>query len=595
MQQQKVTAHSSEQSLVDFFRRNTVFEVPFFQRTYKWKIDQVTKLWDDILSLYEEEKEVHFLGAVIFHQRSSEPGKPVVYEIIDGQQRITSIFLLICAFIRWFTVNRHFDRSIDLITEYTIIPRQKSSNARLKPSKDDRAQINYVFDKIFGNKELTKKLNKDNKFIRTDEPVNSKKDGRVKNTFNKFNSFLKSFSDNFDDDQTKFEEVEKLLRLTMNSLSIVSLNVIDKSNGPVIFDSLNYGQEPMTIGELVKNGIFARISDASPDEITNTHNSLWEPFAKNFGDKEKTFTDFFFPYGLIKDSNIKKNKTYTTLLNSWGEMGPQEIIDDMANFQLPYLSLVLEDFEDNFIKNVNVKALITKLQESKFPQSSLPFLMQLLRAEADEKIKTTDTVEILEYIHSFFVRRAICGHEPTGLHAVFKSLWKWCIEGKDLEGKKLIGLNKRNVKLFVESLPTVKIPTDEEVIKAVQEENMYSKNIVRFLIKEFDRDLGGEQPDNNFHIEHILPQKISDEWKKYFSIEEHKQHVHTLANLIPLTQKLNNQASNKIFKDKKIEIEDNAMFKSTRQVFEDCDEWNLLKLQERSKTLSNWAIKKWKL
>ena len=86
IQKAKMTAASNESFLEHIFAEKTIFEIPFFQRNYKWKDNQTNRLMADLQSVIDEEKEVHFLGAIIFHQRPNEPGKPQVFEVIDGQQ-----------------------------------------------------------------------------------------------------------------------------------------------------------------------------------------------------------------------------------------------------------------------------------------------------------------------------------------------------------------------------------------------------------------------------------------------------------------------------------------------------------------------------
>ena len=79
-----------------------------------------------------------FLGAIIFHALGVEPGRPQRHEVIDGQQRLTTIFLFICAIVRWLTLNKHFKKAADILLAYMAIEREPNQNSRLHSAKPAR-------------------------------------------------------------------------------------------------------------------------------------------------------------------------------------------------------------------------------------------------------------------------------------------------------------------------------------------------------------------------------------------------------------------------------------------------------------------------
>lgn len=574
----KMTASSNESFLESIFAERHIFDIPFFQRSYKWRDGQIGRLIQDLQSVLDDEKEVHFLGAIIFHQRASEPGKPQTYEVIDGQQRLTTVFLLLAAIVRWMVINKHFKRASELFLSYLVIERLDTANSKLHSSKDDRGQLNKIFETLIGNKEFQRHLGSFS-YIKLPEPSEGTNNGPLRKNFNRFLKFINNSSDHFNTDDEKIAHVENILSALVSSFSIVQLNVNDKSNGPVIFDSLNAAQEPMTIGDLVKNGIFAKASSSSPDELTNLHDNIWEPFASGFS-TGKAFTDFFFPFGLIKDPNTKKNQTYNALQKTWMDKNPNQIIDEMKSFQ-PFFNACHSGLMDGIIDEDVKKQLVT-LHSASIPQSSLPFLMALLKSNSLGETSNKNTCEIIHNLECFFVRRSLCGHEPSGLHAVFKRLWR------DLENPTATAvMNKIN------KLPTVKVPDDTEVVESVKTAEMYRKSIRNFFLQQYNASLGGEIPSDTPHIEHVLPQKLSQEWKADFSAEQHTELVHTAGNLVPVTSALNLTLSRKKFSEKKLLIEENSMFKSARQLTKGYSVWTPETIVERSTMLGKWAVKRW--
>lgn len=574
----KMTASSNESFLDAIFHAPNYYDIPFFQRSYKWKEGQIDRLIGDLQSVLDDEKEVHFLGAVIFHQRASDPGKPQTYEVIDGQQRLTTIFLLLAAIVRWMVLNKQYSRASELFRSYLVIGHLGAGGSKLQPSKDDRGQLNKIFDTLIGNKEFLKHLGSFN-YIKLPEPTEGTDTGPLRKNFNRFLKFINHSSGDFDTDEEKIAHVERILSALVQSFSIVELNVNDKSNGPVIFDSLNAAQEPMTIGDLVKNGVFAKASSSSPDELTNLHDNIWEPFASGF-EPGKAFTDFFFPFGLIKDPNAKKNRTYNALQKTWVDKSPVEIIEEMKSFQ-PFFNACYSGLMDGIVDE-DVKKQLVLLHDASIPQSSLPFLMALLKSNFLGETSTKNTCEIIHNLECFFVRRSICGHEPSGLHAVFKRLWK------DLENPTAAKvMNKIN------KLPTVKVPDDAEVVESIKTAEMYKKSIRNFFVQQYNLSLKGEIPSDTPHIEHVLPQKLSKEWMNEFSADQHSRLVHTAGNLVPVTSTLNSTLRQKKFSEKKKLINENSMFKSARELTKGYSVWTPETIVERSTMLGKWAVDRW--
>jgi hypothetical protein len=575
----RLTNSSDENEIANVISGDNVFTIPYFQRPYKWKPDRLRRLEADILSIVDSGGEdTHFLGAIIVHGRRSNPSDPNIFEVIDGQQRLTTLYLYLAAIIKILCEEDEIDESISLYQKYLVIGRKTnlSSNFKLHSSKDDRAQLNAVFLDLVSDKAFKEKLGAD--FRPKPLSATGSDKGTLKNNYKAAIKFLK--------DQLETEGIERIraiYRAILESMSVVQIDVNDPLNGPKIFDSLNSQQEPMTIGDLVRNEIFSKVVEEEPETIEQIDETHWQPFYHRFQKGSKNLFDaYFFPYGLTQDPNLRKSEVYNSLKKSWHKIeSPTDIIDQLAQFQNAFVDLATGENSQNHPKIVARK--LKNLHDLAAPTSTYPFLMQLSNSIAEGTTSEIVGGQVLDVVESFLVRRAICGHEPTGLHAVFKRLWNDC-QGLPTAD---------SVSTQIRSHKTVAWPDDSEVAQAVENRPLYNSKVTPYILLEYDRSLKGDQPLNIPWIEHVLPAKMSSEWQKVFSVEAHEKQKDLLANLIPLSDKMNIELSNGPYAKKRKSYEADSMFKSSRNFAKDHLAWTPASLQKRGKVLSKWAIERW--
>src|SRR5690348_1554935 len=333
-------------------------------------------------------------------------------------------------------------------------------------------------------------------------PTSGRETGPLRNNYR---SALRFFKSQFD--QEGLDRLRSVYQAMLESMSVVQIDVWDPTNGPKIFDSLNSRQEPMTIGDLVRNEIFARVADEHPDDIEQIDQQSWQPFYKKFQDAgHNLFDSYFFPYGLVKNPNLKKSEVYGALREEWRDtIDPKLIIEELAKYQDAFLDLVTGTNKQKH--PLPVAGLFENLYRSGAPSSTYPFLMQLSRALQDGLVADKQTREVLEVIESFLVRRAVSGHEPTGLHAVFKRLWADCKGNPD----------RATVEKEIRKHKTVVWPSDDAFKEAIRTRALYGSGITPYFLREYDRGLGGDKPETVPWIEHVLPENPVKEWFQHFT------------------------------------------------------------------------------
>lgn len=262
---------------------------------------------------------------------------------------------------------------------------------------------------------------------------------------------------------------------------------------------------------------------------------------------------------------------------------PKDIIDKLDEYSEEYLALCSNRYPDSYDKKVVTK--LKDLRSANNPSSTFPFLMKVLKEYKKERLSFSQVVDILDGIESFLVRRALCGIEPTGLLVMFRTLWN-TIKHNPTKQELFNVINKRS---------TIEWPDNEKLINSIQSRSIYSGHIAKYVILQYEKSLNADFPEiADPWIEHILPQKLNQDWAKIFTKEEHEKYVHTWGNLIPLSSQMNQSLSQNIYDVKKSTISKDSMYATGRRLAEDYVIWNEESIKQRNKILADWAILRWK-
>lgn len=146
----RLTTNSQESTLSDLLAIGPgIYLIPFFQREYRWAPDKANNLLDDILNVVDGLTDKHFLGAVIVHGRRANPTDPKVYEVIDGQQRLTTAFLFMAAVVKVLSNVKNPEEAAKLAQNYLQIGRDyRKSNLRIHSSRLDRSMMAAVMEDL---------------------------------------------------------------------------------------------------------------------------------------------------------------------------------------------------------------------------------------------------------------------------------------------------------------------------------------------------------------------------------------------------------------------------------------------------------------
>lgn len=578
----KVTDQPQESSFFDLVSGDNVLSIPLFQRPYRWAQRNLDWLIDDIDDIKNGVTKSCFLGVVVCVSRGASPGRPIQWEIVDGQQRLTTLYLLLLAATEVAARKGEHAWAAGVIGTYLLVRplAENPTNTKLVPSFADRAQFKKIWDGVLAIPELSAHVNIVANPPRPPAPSGSETGvmiaqfGRMKRKLTKIW------------DEGGKDAIARVVEIASGKLSVVSISLRDPMVAPKIFERLNNRAELVTVADLVRNEVFSRASD-DPARAAYVFANHWEPFSNHFTNIDNGLEKMLFPYGLILNRAVTKADLFSNIRTHWASFPtPDGIIADMQKYVGCFLAL--EAGQPDISIPAQLQLGLEKIHRIGKPSSIYAFVMKLVSSVRESGLDPTAAGDVLDVIECFLFRRAICGIEPTGLHAVFKGLWAELTEGEGAPGVTATSVHKA-----ISAKPTISWPSNVEFENAVRTGNLYDRKVVKYALREFEVDREGESPEDDFQIEHICPQTPTETWSSIFG-ERYGELGNTWANLIPLTGRMNIQAGQEPFDLKRDEYA-KSIFATTREISEKYLTWSPVEVERRANDIVAWSLSRWPL
>lgn len=552
---------ANEKYLIRFLESSdTNFVIPVYQRNYDWKKEQCKQLYDDLVSMIKNDYKTHFFGTIVSIYNDSARNRE--YLIIDGQQRVTTISLLLRAIYDIVDTGRLKSDNIikeKILNQYLI--NQYSSEEckiKLKPIKEDRE----AYEKLFNRDELVEESN--------------------------ITANYKYFYERIIDGEITIDE----LYSAVERLMIVEIELKNGEDDPqLIFESLNSTGLDLTDADKVRNFILMNQPSQRQEEL---YNNYWHKVEKN---TDYEVTKFIRDYLTMNENKIPNKSAIYVSFKRYIENRKMDIemcLEDMLKFSTYYKGIINNSLgikkADKVLSNIN------KLEVT----VSYPFLLEVIDDFHNGLITEEDLIEVLKTVESYVMRRIICKAPTNALNKVFMNL---CKEIKKIPSYKdnyvdilkYVLLNKKSSQRF---------PNEEEFKVKFLECDVYSwksKNKV-FLLEQLENydnnetvDIENLINDNKLSIEHIMPQTLTPSWKNALGDnfnEIHTRYLGTIGNLT-LTG-YNSKMSNRSFVEKR-DMEKG--FKESRlrlnKYLSEIDEWNEETIKVRAEELFSVAAKIW--
>ncbi|GAA7955292.1 DUF262 and DUF1524 domain-containing protein [Helicobacter pylori] len=543
-------------TLLGFFEenQNNQFVIPIYQRLYNWKKEQCEQLWDDIIKIGGNDKmNGHFIGSILYVRVDGTHSSPLL--IIDGQQRLTTITLLFIA------LRDHLNDEDELLEKFS---HQKIQNRYLINS-DEKGDKKFRLILSESDKDTLLSL------IDKDRRKPSEPSLKIMENFKLFEEWIRKNTDKL---ETIFKGLEKLM--------IVWIALEKGKDDPqLIFESMNSKGIELTQTDLIRNYI---VMETEVEKQEYFYNQYWRAMEEDFKQNEKLFDQFVRHYLTIKTRDIPNiHKVYEAFKRYQQERGieTEVLLQDLQKYCGFFCQIAFKKEADKDL-NKALSFLVDLEMDVVYP-----LLLELYSDYSDGVLSNRDFIPIIDLIESYICRRAVCGLGTNSLNKVFPSFTKHI--QKDEYFKSL----KAHFGYLTEKQ---RFPNNDEF-----KEHFITIDFYRFKKKKyfFERleKFDTEEPvdTQKCTIEHIMPQTLTEEWKRDLGENFqaiHDKYLHTIGNLT-LTG-YNQEYSNNSFQ-KKRDMEKGFKQSPLRlnQSLKDLEPFGEEKIEKRANDLADWALKIW--
>lgn len=562
---------AGETTLNKLLNTSRQFIVPIFQRNYSWQKSQYEQLWFDILRASKfKEKQNHFIGSIVYIDMGTPAGRPQQLLLIDGQQRLTTISILLCAI-------KDYVQKFNLETK--LINLAKIKNQFLYNS-DEIDEDKYKLLLNVQDKETYIKLI-DNTIFTVNKPAT--------NIIKCYEFFYERIED-FIKQHGQIDEIYAgIFKLSLVSISLDK----DSDNPQMIFESMNSTGKDLSQTDLLRNYL---LMDLTPEKQTRLYKTYWKPMEELFGEDIYKNDVNKFDYFIRDFLTLKSDTGYICKINNVYENFKRYYLDnncekfavlkDLFTYAKYYACIDLLQEKDDELK--------LYWQEFKKLDSHVvyPFLLKLYDDYSRQILIKEDFKKILQVVISYLWRRAICEIPTNSLSKTFATLYQ-AVDKDDYVNSV--------IKAFVFKSSYKRFPSDYEVREKLQTKDIYHFRLRKYLLEALENYYHKEPIDlntANYTIEHIMPQNIEHNllWQQMLGEdwqEVHSLYLHTLGNLT--ITGYNAEMSNKSFGEK---VNGESGFKHSHlklnESIAQCDVWNKKSIQRRTNILTDIILKIWK-
>ena len=543
--------------LRDFIGTNKVlFRIPVYQRNYDWSESNCNRLLDDIYGIMQS-GDKHFLGTIVFMAAKSGGFALQEYIIIDGQQRLTTLMLILKALS--VVAESVGDDCYHEIEEQYLHNKycDEEFKVKLKPIKSDNNQFLLLLE---------------DKIDQMDEDTHI------------YHNFMLC-KERFERWAEKGINPSQVLD-ALTKLEIVEIVLTKGEDDPqVIFESINSTGLELSNADLIRNYLLM-----NADDQEKLYENYWLYIEKTLRNKMdySNLDAFFMQYIVYKTSKpVNSRQLYNSFVKLFKDSGYSQ---ESILKELRYYAEIFGAFVYGSAKySERINRLLYRLRVLN-QTTCYPFLLHVFD-DYHQGVIDEETVEkILQFILAYLLRRMVCGVPSNTLRGLFTYLYNRIFKVASNKQKYYETLNKF---LFTVSSKDV-IPSAGEFERALQKANIYGNNaLCRFLLLDIENGDGKEiLQAENLTIEHIMPQTLSADWS-HIRPEEHEEYLHTLGNLS--VTGYNSELSNKSFAEKQDIIRENSKAVILNSDVLDKESWNITTIQARAKRLAGIVMTRYKI
>ena len=554
------------QPLIKFFDGSDKrFIIPLYQRNYDWKEDNCEQLFQDLLKMHHSDRKSHFFGSIVSSIQSGTEDR----FIIDGQQRITTVSLLLIAMVNAFKVG------------------------------DIQATDGKLVDKIF-KRYLVDEYQEDERKVKL-KPIKKDMDAfdallyKPKEQYLKGSNVTRNYEFFYDKIVKSGLTMDELFE-TIKKLEVINIKLDEDDDPQLIFESLNSTGLDLSEADKIRNYLLMSLAPAEQDDL---YTRYWNPIEES---TKYDSSSFVRDYLTMKQGKIGRIDKIYFIFKEYAEnerIGRAELLEEMHHYAKIYSQI------DN--ANMGTEKINRKLNQVRTLDSTVayPFYMAFFDYAEKNGLSDEEKYRVLDIVEAYWARRIICNLPSNALNKVFATLHRDVLNNmnKAVEGTNPTYTDVLIYLLLKKGRSSV-FPKDDEVKEDFATRQVYKMpaNLRMFILERMENrdskechDVVKQLTEKTISIEHIMPQTLSEKWKDALGEEWeriHQQYLHTMANLT-LTG-YNSQYSNLAFLEKR-DMEkgfNDSAFRLNNYV-KSCDQWTEVEMKQRQHDLLEVFMRLW--
>jgi uncharacterized protein with ParB-like and HNH nuclease domain/predicted transport protein len=496
---------ATEAKLLDFLKKSPQFVIPIYQRTYSWTEKECRQLWDDIVRCGSSDKiAVHFVGSIVYVESGlSQVTHQAPLLVIDGQQRLTTVSLLLAALAKAVADSEPFDGfSQRKIKNYYLVNPEETGERHFKLllSQTDKASLTALVGDGEPPPQPSIRINAN------------------------FESFKRWIGEGKVDLTTLCRGLAKLV--------VVDIALTrDQDNPQLIFESMNSTGKELSQADLIRNFILMGLE---PVLQTKLYEQFWRPMELDFGQEAygTHFDGFMRHYLTVMTGDIPNINAVYDAFKGHARTSRADFSDDKSHIE----SLVREirDYARHFCAmalggepDAELKNAFHDLRELRV-DVAYPFLLELYHDYKTDMLSKADLVASVRLIEAYVFRRAICAIPTNSMNKTFATFTKALKKDRYFE----------SVQAHFLGLPSYRrFPSDDEFRRDFQTRDIYNFRSRSYWLRRLENHGRKERVSvDEYTIEHILPQNenltakwredLGDDWQRI-----QQTWLHTLGNL----------------------------------------------------------------
>ena len=555
----------SEAKLLGFMEgANNRYVIPVYQRKYDWKIENCNKLYEDLKKIIRKQRDSHFFGSIV--SQVVPDGSKIEFHIIDGQQRLTTVSLLLLAISNLVKAGRVHTDEVDLneqiMQRFIIAPwAKKDDKIKLKPVRGDRLAL----EKLFG-------------------PVDDY--DRSSNLTINYQFFY---------DQILKEEVTvDELYDAIGKLEIISITLDHGDDPQLIFESLNSTGLALQEGDKIRNYV---LMGMTPGDQEYYYDNYWTKIEKCTDNDVSGFVRDYLSVKTLVTPTI--NNVYVAFKRyaEDADLPIETLLTDLLRYARYFEKLLTcksglnnRKLDDCLYRLMRLEIVVTR-----------PFFMEVLRLNQDQKLTVDEVLQIFEITENYLFRRNICEVPTNALNKIFLNLNKEIYRYDNTPD----GYVDKFIFALLSKKESGRFPDDTEFTEALETKAVYQMRgkYKAYLFERLEnygtieaKDVYTHLDNSVYTIEHIMPQHLTPAWVEALgpnAEEIHATWLHRLANLT-LTGYNPNLSNNPFIEKRDADVGGyRASGLRMNQKIAMKDSWGLPELEERNADLLAYARKIW--